>query len=174
MELNNHSTAGTGTNKVLNVLNFINYMLRVGVACTFLGHGMNAMAIKQNWIPLLTVYGFSKEQAVMLMPIIGVMDIIVAFLLLIHPFRAVLLWAIFWTFATALTRFIAGEAIWEFVERAANWSAPLALYLLSNFKVYSGKNEWVTLTKKTNAKPSLIPLMKKFPFFFCFLFLLNN
>lgn len=170
MELNNHSTAGTGRKKVLSVPNFINYMLRVGVACTFLGHGMNAMAIKQNWIPLLTVYGFSKEQAILLMPIIGTMDIIVALLVLIRPFRAVVLWAIFWTFATALTRFIAGEAIWEFIERAANWSAPLALYLLSYVNVANEKkNEWITLSKKTTAKPSLIPLMKKFPFFFCLL-----
>ena len=112
-------------------------MLRVGVACTFIGHGINAIAIKQNWIPLLIVYGFSVEQARILMPLIGVLDIFVALLILICPFQSVIVWAIFWTFATALTRFIAGEGVWEFIERASNWSVPLCLFLLNRIEVYT-------------------------------------
>src|SRR3569832_708455 len=104
---------------------FTKYMLRIGMACTFIGHGMNALALKPNWIPLLTVYGFSVKQAMMLLPWIGALDILVALLVLIHPFPAVVVWAIFWTLATAFTRCIAGEGVWEFIERAANWSVPL-------------------------------------------------
>jgi hypothetical protein len=110
---------------------FIKYVLRFGIACTFLGHGMNALSIKQNWIPLLTVYGFSVEQSRMIMPLIGILDVIVALLVLIYPIRIVIRWAIFWTFLTALTRFIAGEGVWEFIERGANWTAPLSLLLLN-------------------------------------------
>lgn len=113
----------------------VKYILRLGIACTFVGHGMNAISVKLNWIPLLTVYGFSVEQAKMLLPLIGMLDIFVAIMILIFPTRKILIWAIFWTFATALTRFIAGEKIWEFIERAANWSSPLVLLLLSNFKM---------------------------------------
>lgn len=167
METRRHTNIST--NQTLKVLNFIKYMLRIGVACTFIGHGMNAMTIKQNWIPLLTVYGFSVEQAKILMPWIGVLDIFVALLVVIHPFRAVVIWAIFWTFATALTRVIAGEGVWEFIERAANWSAPLALLLLTNLETANQQTKWVALAKKNTEKPKLAMLMKKFPFFyFCF------
>lgn len=33
-------------------------------------------------------------------------------------------------FLTALARPLAGQPIWDFVERWANWGAPLSLYLL--------------------------------------------
>jgi len=36
----------------------------------------------------------------------------------------------FWGFRTALLRPIVGEPIWDFIERWANWGAPLALLLL--------------------------------------------
>lgn len=162
--------ANMGTNQTLKVLTFIKYMLRIGVACTFIGHGLNAMTIKQNWIPLLTVYGFSVEQAKILMPWIGVLDILVALLVVIHPFRTVVIWAIFWTFATALTRVIAGEAVWEFIERAANWSTPLALLLLTNLETANQQTKWIAISKKTREKTSLTLLMKKFPFFFALFF----
>lgn len=152
--------------QTLKMLNFIKYMLRIGVACTFIGHGMNAVAIKQNWIPLLTVYGFSAEQAKIIMPWIGVLDIFVALLVLIHPFRAVIIWAIFWTFATALTRVIAGEGVWEFIERAANWSVPLALLLLTQLETANHPPRWIAISGKSkgNEQPRLALLMKKFPF----------
>ena len=154
------------TDKTLKTLNFIKYMLRIGIACTFIGHGMNAIAIKQNWIPLLTVYGFSVEHAKILMPWIGALDILVALLVMIHPYRAVVIWAIFWTLATALTRVIAGEGVWEFIERAANWSAPLALLLLTNLETADEKTKWVAVSGKAQENPRLALLMKKFPFFF--------
>ncbi|HSH64621.1 MAG TPA: hypothetical protein VLB84_02215 [Bacteroidia bacterium] len=153
-----------GTDKTLKLLKSINYLLRTGVAFTFTGHGMNAIAVKQNWIPLLTVYGFSVEQAKMIMPWIGVLDIIVALLVLIHPFRGVVIWAIFWTFATALTRWIAGEGVWEFIERGSNWAAPLALFLLSRIEVYHVKNQWVTIEKKAG-KEKLVASLKGLLFF---------
>jgi len=44
--------------------------------------------------------------------------------------RIPLLWMVFWGFWTALLRPIVGMPIWDFVERWANWGAPLALYFL--------------------------------------------
>lgn len=120
-----------GMLRIVKNTQLIKYILRFGIACTFVGHGMNAIAVKPNWIPLLTVYGFSVEQSRMIMPVIGILDVIVALLVLIYPMRMVIRWAIFWTFSTALTRVIAGEGVWEFIERGANWTAPLALLLLN-------------------------------------------
>ena len=111
----------------------IELIARIGVFGTFLGHGMLAISVKIKWIPLLTCYGFTDPQARYLMPIIGVIDIFVAFLTLFYPIRIVLIWAVFWTFMTALTRPISGEVWLEFVERFANFCLPLVLLYLQGF-----------------------------------------
>ena len=54
----------------------------------------------------------------------------VGWVVLGKPVRPVLLWATAWGFWTALVRPFVGEPIWDFIERWANWGAPLALYLL--------------------------------------------
>lgn len=106
------------------------WILRVGVFGTFLGHGIFALGVKQSWIPLITSFGFSGTTAAAILPLIGVIDIIVAILALIWPIRIVLIWAALWAFATSASRPIAGDSIWDFVERTANWAAPLALLIL--------------------------------------------
>lgn len=50
-------------------------------------------------------------------------------LVLFKPIRLVLLCAALWAFATALVRPFAGLPVLVFVERDANWAAPLALLL---------------------------------------------
>lgn len=109
--------------------NIVEKCTRIGVFGTFLGHGIVALGINQKWIPLLTCFGFTENQAVTLMPCIGVADIIVAFMVLFYPIRAIVAWAVLWAFMTALSRPISGEGIVEFVERSANWCLPLALLI---------------------------------------------
>ena len=108
----------------------IEWILRIAVAGEFIGHGVFALQQKAGWIKYFTAVGFSGDQALTLMPWIGAMDILVALAVLARPVRIVLLWAALWGFWTALLRPIAGEPIWDFVERWANWGAPLALLLL--------------------------------------------
>jgi len=109
------------------------WILRVGVFGTFLGHGILALGVKQGWIPYFTKIGFEASTATALLPLIGLLDIAVAFTVLLYPIRIVLMWAAVWGFATALIRPITGEPIWDFVERAANWAAPLALLYISKW-----------------------------------------
>lgn len=109
------------------------WILRIGIFGTFLGHGIFALGVKQSWIPLLSAFGFSEATATTLLPFIGATDITVAFLALLWPVRIVLIWATIWAFATAISRPIAGEPFWDFVERSANWAAPLALLALQGF-----------------------------------------
>ena len=109
------------------------WILRIGVFGTFLGHGVFALQGKNSWIPLITPFGFSESTAATLLPIIGTKDFIVAFFALLLPLRIILIWATLWAFATALARPIAGDPIWDFVERWANWAAPLALLALHAF-----------------------------------------
>lgn len=109
------------------------WILRIGIFGSFLGHGIFALGVKASWIPYLTAVGFSENAASTLLPTIGALDIVVAVMALFWPIRLVLMYATIWAFATALIRPVAGEPIWDFVERSANWAAPLALLAIHGF-----------------------------------------
>jgi hypothetical protein len=111
----------------------IEIIARIGVFGTFISHGFLAFNTNPGWIKFITCYGFSDIQARLLMPIIGVVDITVAFIILIYPIRIIVFWAFFWAFLTALSRPIVGLHYIEFVERSANWVLPLVLLLLQGF-----------------------------------------
>jgi len=106
------------------------WVSRIGVFGTFVGHGIFAVGVKQSWLPMITVFGISESTAMTMLPLIGMLDITVGILALVRPIRIVLIWATFWGFATALAHPIAGDPIWDFVERSANWATPLALLIL--------------------------------------------
>jgi hypothetical protein len=107
------------------------WALRIGVAGEFLGHGVFALQGKQDWINWFGKFGVSDPStASTLLVLVGILDILVALVVLVKPIRPVLLWAAFWGFWTALVRPLVGMPIWDFVERFANWAAPLALYYL--------------------------------------------
>ena len=111
----------------------VDWILRIGIFGEFFGHGIFGLQTKASWLPYFASVGISESAARTLLPLIGAMDIIVAILILIMPFRFVVAWAAFWGFVTALIRPISGEPIWNFVERWANWAAPLALLALHGF-----------------------------------------
>lgn len=109
----------------------IQWVLRIAVAGEFLGHGAFALQGKPAWIGWVSqLTGASSQLASQFLWLIGLMDLTVALIVLIKPINWVLLWAAFWGFWTALVRPIVGEPVWDFIERWANWGAPLALYLL--------------------------------------------
>jgi hypothetical protein len=123
-------------------MNRAQWILRVAVAGTFLGHGMFALQGKESWFKYFEAFGFSDPSTIttMLM-LVGVMDILLAIHVLVRPVRALLLWMAFWGLWTALIRWpFGGDPVWDFVERWANWGAPLALLVLMGW----GQNlkEW--------------------------------
>lgn len=112
----------------------IEWILRIAVAGEFIGHGVFALQGKKAWIGWFSTFGISDVgTATQLLFLVGLMDIALALLILIKPVRIALLWMTFWGFWTALLRPIVGEQIWDFLERWANWGAPLALLLLIGF-----------------------------------------
>jgi hypothetical protein len=117
----------------LSNLQSAEWVLRIAVAGEFLGHGILALQGKPGWIPLFEAVGISPETAVILLPLIGAMDVLLAAHVLVRPWRPALLWMAFWGFWTALLRPIAGEPVWDFVERFSNWGAPLTLYIMRYF-----------------------------------------
>jgi hypothetical protein len=108
----------------------IEWILRISVAGEFIGHGVFALQGKKDWIGWFATFGVSDtEIAMQLLFLIGIMDVVLAILILFKPIRIALLWMVFWGFWTALLRPIVGMPVWDFVERWANWGAPLALLL---------------------------------------------
>jgi len=115
----------------MNQLKIVEWILRVSIAGEFLGHGVFAIQGKQQWIGWISkLTGVSNDLSTQMLFIIGILDIIVALIILFKPIRALLLWAAIWGFWTALVRPLVGEPIWDFIERWANWGAPLALLIL--------------------------------------------
>ncbi|OHA89690.1 MAG: hypothetical protein A2741_01920 [Candidatus Zambryskibacteria bacterium RIFCSPHIGHO2_01_FULL_43_27] len=112
------------------------WALRIGVAGEFLGHAVFALQGKPDWIKWFSNFGVSDPStAATLLTLVGILDLLVALTILFKPIKPVLLWAVFWGFWTALVRPIVGMPIWDFIERFANWAAPLALfYLIKNEK----------------------------------------
>lgn len=109
------------------------WALRIGVAGEFLGHGVFALQGKEGWFKYFHPFGITDPGTITtLLTIVGIMDLAVAAFVLFKPnIKPVLLWATFWGFWTALVRWpFGGDPIWDFVERFANWAAPLALYYI--------------------------------------------
>jgi|SRR3989344_3831024 len=109
----------------------IEWVLRISVAGEFIGHGVFALQGKKEWILWFAKFGVPDAGlAAQLLFWVGLVDIILAVLVLIKPIRPLLLWMVLWGFWTALIRPLVGMPIWDFIERWANWGAPLALFLL--------------------------------------------
>ena len=106
----------------------LEWTLRIGVAGEFIGHGVFALQGKKDWIGWFAKFGVQDpEMAKNLLFVIGLVDLAVAVLVLVKPIRIALLWEVLWGFWTALLRPIVGMPVWDFIERWANWAAPLAL-----------------------------------------------
>ncbi|WP_221031865.1 hypothetical protein [Actomonas aquatica] len=103
------------------------WILRIGVAGCFIGHGAFGIITKSGWLPYFAVAGIPADLAWQLMPIVGTMDILMGISALVFPTRALFLWAGLWAVWTASLRPLAGEPFWETLERAGNYGVPFAL-----------------------------------------------
>ncbi len=107
------------------------WVLRIAVAGEFIGHGVFALQGKKDWVGWFSQFGVSDPAlATKILFFLGLMDLLLALLVLIKPVKILLLWMVFWGFWTALLRPIVGLPVWDFIERWANWGAPLALLVL--------------------------------------------
>jgi hypothetical protein len=114
--------------------NKIYYTLRIAAAMCFIGHGSFGIIGKEIWCNYFAVVGISHDMAYKVMPWLGSVDILMGLSLLFYPTRAVLWWLVIWGTITAFLRPMSGEPFAEFIERAGNFGAPLALLVLSSDK----------------------------------------
>src|SRR5262244_2888591 len=108
----------------------LHWLLRLGVVGCFIGHGAYGFMTKEAWVPYFGVVGIDRTWAYRLMPWIGAMDVSLGLTMVVVPLRIVLLHLTVWGFWTAVLRPLAGEAVWECVERAGNYGVPLAFLVL--------------------------------------------
>lgn len=124
-------------------IKLVEWVLRISVAGEFIGHGVFALQGKKDWIGWFAKFGVTDANlASQLLFAVGVVDIALALLVLVKPIRIVLLWMTLWGFWTALLRPVVGMPVWDFVERWANWGAPLALLFLIGWP--RSFREWFT------------------------------
>jgi hypothetical protein len=117
-------------------------MLRVACMAEFVGHGAFGIMTKAAWVPYFGVVGIPPELAWKLMPAIGTVDITLGLIVgFVRPARVLLLYMAFWGLLTATIRPLAGEPIWEFVERIPNWAIPLAFLCVRGFG--RSRQEWL-------------------------------
>ncbi len=114
-----------------SIQNKIYNTLRIASAMCFIGHGSFGIITKEIWCNYFAVFGIGHSMAYTLMPWLGAVDIFFGISLLVYPTRAVLGWLVAWGIITALLRPLSGEPFAEFIERAGNFGAPLALLILS-------------------------------------------
>jgi hypothetical protein len=107
------------------------WLLRIGVAVEYLGHGWAGLSRSRAWLPYYDLFGIPADVAVdYLMYATGAVDITVGLVVLFWPLRIVLLHATVWGVFTALLRPVVGEGWWEFLERGGNYGMPLAMLIL--------------------------------------------
>lgn len=109
------------------------HVLQVAVAMCFIGHGIFGFITKEIWCNYFGVFGIGWALSYQLMPVVGTMDIFMGLLMLVYPVRAIPVWLVIWGTVTALCRPLSGEPFAEFIERAGNFGAPMALLILCGF-----------------------------------------
>ena len=109
------------------------WILRVGAALCFIGHGAFGFITKAAWLPYFAVVGIPEVWAWRLMPLVGAVDVTAGMMVLFAPRRFALGYMTLWALWTALLRPLSGEPFFETIERAGNYGVPFALLLMSGW-----------------------------------------
>ena len=126
----NVPTRLSGTLAELTLEGWLGWILRLSAAGTFIGHGAFGIKGKAAWLDYYALFGISPGLGWDLMPLTGAVDITMGVLVLLVPMRSVLLYMAVWGFFTAALRPLAGQGMFELVERSYNFGPALALLLL--------------------------------------------
>src|SRR5689334_16120089 len=89
------------------------WMLRLGAAFCFIGHGAFGFITKAAWLPYFGVVGIPESVAWKIMPLVGAVDVTAAMAVLFAPRGLPLAYMAVWATWTALLRPLAGESVWE-------------------------------------------------------------
>lgn len=117
----------------LDLAKALGWTLRICIALLLVGHGGFGITHlhDEEWITYLGVLGVGPEAASpLLIATIGWFEVALGLAILIRPYRRLILFVLAWKVGTELLRPLAGEPVWDFVERGGDYFLPLALLLL--------------------------------------------
>jgi hypothetical protein len=107
----------------------VHWILRVSVWACYVGHGMFGIRQKVDWLTFYRPFGIPDAIALQTMPLIGLVDVTMGYLVLLRPTRVVLFYTALWGVFTALLRPLVGMSFFETLERAGNYGPSVALLL---------------------------------------------
>lgn len=110
----------------------LEWLLRLAVAGEFLGAGLLALRGEADYLaPLAGALGLGEAFARRALVVFGALDVAVAALALLRPWRPALLYGVAWGLgAAALPALAPAGDVWVFLAAAPAWAAPLALWVL--------------------------------------------
>lgn len=120
------------------------WALQFSIFLIFLSHGIGCFLKNGVYIDYIlnffrdyTSISLKQNDAELLLDIIGIVDVIVAILVLIKPFKSLLYWLIFWGLLTALLRILDASILnyVEFLIRVPHFGLPLLLLLIQNYRI---------------------------------------
>jgi hypothetical protein len=123
----------------------LEWLLRLAVAGAFVGHGAyGPIVAKSSWFSYFGALGIPESVVTAngLMTYVGVAEIAAGVMALVLPIPALIMVMAGWKIFSELLRPIAGEPAWEFVERASNMVAPLALLVVSHQRARLANRRW--------------------------------
>ncbi len=124
--------------------NRIYWLLRLACAAEFVGHGaFGAVMAREAWFAYFGAVGIDAAtvESASLIPLVGWLEMALGIFILFKPVRAVLLGMVLWKVGIEYLRPVAGEPMWEFIERASNMIAPLALIYVRGWP--TSLREWL-------------------------------
>jgi hypothetical protein len=128
----------------------VHWILRISVWACYVGHGMFGIRQKADWVVFFRPFGIPEAIAIQVMPLIGLVDVTMGYLVLLRPTRLVLLYTATWGLFTALLRPLVGMSVFETLERAGNYGPPLALLLGSAGAALLARPELYDLSVETH------------------------
>jgi hypothetical protein len=114
----------------------VGWILRVTTAALLIGHGgFGAFMHKSEWTGYFATAGVGPSAVTRfaLVDLAGWFEIGLGLAILAWPWAGLLLFAFVWKLATEWLRPLAGEPLWEFIERGGSYAAPLALLWLQGW-----------------------------------------
>lgn len=131
-------------NQKLKFSSWFLFAIQLSIFLIFMSHGLGCFSKNPLYIDYIlgffgdyTSLSVKQDQAEQLLDIIGIIDVIVAVLVLIKPFKALIYWLIFWGFLTALLRIVDASLLnyVEFLMRVPHFGLPIVMLIMWNDKV---------------------------------------
>lgn len=117
------------------------FAVQLSIFLIFMAHGIGCLLKNALYIDYIlglvgdyTSFSMKQNQAEQLLNIIGVIDVVVAILVLIKPFKTLIYWLIFWGFLTSLLRIVDASILnyTEFLMRVPHFGLPIVMLIIWN------------------------------------------